>query len=91
VFARASQAILTRRFGVGRTDEMLDRKHLALPKSKKPLDRAIFSVLVPNWWQFTPKLEPISSVKAELCGLSPNACGRTRPLAPPEKPFELSF
>lgn len=49
VFARANQAILTRRFGVGRTDEMLDRKHLALPKSKKPLDRAIFSVLVPNW------------------------------------------
>jgi hypothetical protein len=43
------------------------------------------------WWQFTPKLEPISSVKAELRRLSPNACGHTRPLAPPEKPFELSF
>ena len=47
VFARANQAILTRRFGVGRTDEMLDRKHLALPKSKKPPDRA--TVFVPNW------------------------------------------
>ena len=35
VFARANQAILTRYFGVGRTDEMLDRKYLALPKSKK--------------------------------------------------------
>jgi hypothetical protein len=38
-----------------------------------------------------PKLEPISSVKVEPCRLSPNACGRTRPLAPPEKPFALFF
>jgi hypothetical protein len=28
---------------------------------------------------------------AEPCRLSPNACGRTRPLAPPEKPFALFF
>ena len=44
-----------------------------------------------NWRQFMPKLESISRVTAELCRFIPNACGRTRPLAPLEKPFELSF
>lgn len=26
-----------------------------------------------HWWQYTPKLEPISSVNTESCKLSPNA------------------
>lgn len=36
------------------------------------------------WCDFTPKSEPISE---KIPKLSPDACGRTRPLAPPEKPF----
>ena len=43
------------------------------------------------WWRCTPKLEPISSVKAELYRLSPNACGCTRPLALPENPLNYLF
>jgi hypothetical protein len=37
-----------------------------------------------SWCDFTPKSEPISE---KIPKLSPDACGRTRPLAPPEKPF----
>jgi hypothetical protein len=40
------------------------------------------------WCDFTPKSEPISE---KIPKLSPDACGRTRPLAPPEKPFAYFF
>ena len=58
------------------------------PPPKKPPDRATVSVLVPIWCDFTPKSEPISE---KIPKLSPDACGRTRPLAPPEKPFAYFF
>lgn len=48
---------------------------------------AVLALLV----EIIPKLEPISSVKAEPYRLKPNARGRTCLLASPEKLFELSF
>jgi hypothetical protein len=44
-----------------------------------------------SWCDFTTKSELISSKMGEPSRLSPNACTRTRPLAPPEKPFALFF
>ena len=44
------------------------------------------------WLRSTKNLEPISSVMAaEPCRLSPNACGRTRPLRPTRKTLCLIF
>ncbi len=44
------------------------------------------------WWLYIPKLEPISRKNAEPRRLTPNVCGRVkRPLAPPEKSFDLFF
>lgn len=65
------------------------------PPTKKPPAWATVWVFPRNsllWLRSTKNLEPISSVMvAEPCRLSPNACGRTRPLAPPEKPPFDSF
>ncbi len=65
-------------------------------ESPNPHHNGTSEILSPEWAavlvllvEIIPKLEPISSVKAEPHRLSPNVCAR--PLAPPEKSFELSF
>ena len=49
------------------------------PQAKKSPQRATISVLVPIWWDFTPKSEPIS---VKSCKAQPQ-----RLRAPPDTPF----
>jgi len=54
------------------------------PQAKKSPQRATISVSVPNWWDFTPKSEPISE---KICKAEPQRqAGATRPLRPSNTP-----
>jgi hypothetical protein len=52
---------------------------------KKPPEWAANSVILPFWCNFTLLREP--NFSEAVSKPSPNACGRTRPLAPPDTPF----
>ena len=52
-------------------------------QAKKSPQRATISVSVPNWWDFTPKSEPISAKAANLSRAACPPRGRTRPASRP--------